>query len=447
MPLPPRAIRSVLDALKPALDAFARANPGPAPGRQPVHTVYGGAHIFKADTAPKLGRIALQMLGEYAPDAAAFAEAMGLSGELAADVRARVAAKLEREPLEDYHVDFEDGYGLRPDDEEDAHAVAAAREAGAALREGLLPPFFGIRLKALDAEFAQRSARTLDLFVGEFLRAGGGKLPLRFVATLPKVCIPEQVAALASLLDALERANGAPSGALKIEIMIETPASILAGDGRAAARALVEAAGGRCALVQFGPYDYTAGLGITSAHRHMLHGASDFARHVTQVALAGSGVALSDGGTQLMPIAPHRPAPGRELSPAQKEENRAAVHAAWRAHYEHVRHALAHGYYQGGDLHPGQLVARYAATYAYFLEGAPAAGARLRNFVDKAARATLSGAVFDDAATGQGLLNFFAAAVNCGALSEAEAAGATGLPLERLKGRSFSAILAGRIGL
>jgi hypothetical protein len=67
--------------------------------------------------------------------------------------------------------------------------------------------------------------------------------------------------------------------------------------------------------------------------------------------------------------------------------------------------------------------------------------------VDKAARATLSGAVFDDAATGQGLLNFFAAAVNCGALSEAEAAGATGLPLERLKGRSFSAILAGRIGL
>ena len=71
---------------------------------------------------------------------------------------------------------------------------------------------------------------------------------------------------------------------------------------------------------------------------------------------------------------------------------------------------------------------------------------RLRNFVQKAAQATLVGEVFDDAATGQGLLNYFLRAVNCGAITEEEALERSGLTLEELRGRSFVKILESRRG-
>jgi hypothetical protein len=122
------------------------------------------------------------------------------------------------------------------------------------------------------------------------------------------------------------------------------------------------------------------------------------------------------------------------------------VHRAWRLHYEHVRQSLVNAYYQGWDLHPAQLVTRYAAVYGFFLEGLGAASERLRNFVQKAAQATLVGEVFDDAATGQGLLNYFLRAVNCGALTEDEALERSGLTLDELRGRSFVKILKNRRG-
>jgi hypothetical protein len=162
-----------------------------------------------------------------------------------------------------------------------------------------------------------------------------------------------------------------------------------------------------------------------------------------QVAYAGTGLWLSDGATNIMPVGPHRAAPGAELSAAQIEENRQSVHAAWRLHAEHIRHSLEAGFYQGWDLHPAQLPTRYATVFAFFLEGLEAASTRLRNFVEKAAQATLVGDVFDDAATGQGLLNFFLRGVSCGAITEEEAL-ATGLTLAELRGRSFVRILANR---
>ncbi len=89
------------------------------------------------------------------------------------------------------------------------------------------------------------------------------------------------------------------------------------------------------------------------------------------------------------------------------------------------------GFYQGWDLHPAQLPTRYAAVYAFFLEGLDAASDRLTNFVTKAAQATLVGEVFDDAATGQGLLNYFLRAMNCGAITEREAVEQSGLTRRR----------------
>ena len=57
-----------------------------------------------------------------------------------------------------------------------------------------------------------------------------------------------------------------------------------------------------------------------------------------------------------------------KLSARQVEENRAAVHRGWKLHYENVRRSMANGFYQGWDLHPAQLPARYAAVYSFFLE-------------------------------------------------------------------------------
>jgi citrate lyase beta subunit len=435
--------QDILDRLQAEAAAIGARYPGGRPDRQPVHTVYGGAHLFKADTARRLGELALAALAEYAPDAASLAEAFALPLGLAEAVRPRVEEKLRREPVEDLRIDFEDGYGNRPDDEEDGHAAAAAVEVARAMAAATLPPFIGIRVKPFSGELAARSVRTLDRFLATLCEASGGALPRNFVVTLPKVMTPAQVAALAELLARLEDRLRLASGALRLEIMIETTQAIFDAEGRANVRRLADAAGGRCVAAHFGTYDYTAACDITAAHQHMAHPACDFAKHVMQVALCGTGVWLSDGATNVLPVAPHR---GAEPTPAERAANRRAVHAAWRLHAAHVRHSLEQGFYQGWDLHPAQLPSRYAALYAFFLEGIDAASDRLLNFVGKAAQATLAGEVFDDAATGQGLLNYFLRAISCGALSEAEAIRRSGLTPEELRSRSFVAILRRRRG-
>ena len=414
--------------------------------RQPVHTVYGGAQLFRADTARRLGERALAALAEHAPDAADLARAIGFDGSLAETVYARVGEKLRREPVEDLRIDFEDGYGHRSDAEEDGHSRSTAREVAKGNEAGTLPPYLGIRIKPLSTELRGRALRTLELFVAELVETGGGRLPPGFVVTLPKITAPAEVRALASALAGLESRLGLAAGAIAIELMVETPQSIFAADGTIALPALVAAGGGRVTGAHFGTYDYTASLGITAAEQRMGHPACDFAKSVMQVALAGTGVWLSDGATNVLPVAPHRqPADGSPLGAAEREENRRAIHAAWRLHAADVRRSLVQAFYQGWDLHPAQLVSRYAALYAFFLEGLEAASERLRNFVDKAAQATLVGEVFDDAATGQGLLNYFLRALACGALDEAEAERRSGLTREELATRSFPRILAGRL--
>jgi citrate lyase beta subunit len=445
------------------------------PDRLPIHTVYGGAHLFRADSARKLGDLALRSLDAYAPDFVSFAKAVGLrragglpdgreavgrldravADDVAAArvahpdawfahaVYARVREKLGREAVEDFRLDFEDGYGHRPDDEEDATARGAAGEVALGLERGTLPPFLGIRIKPFDRALRVRGERTLDLFLTGLAERTRGEVPARFVVTLPKVVDAAQVAALADVLERHEARLGVSPGALRLEIMVETPQSIVAPDGRCPLAGFVEAGRGRCVGAHFGVYDYTAGLHITAEHQRMRHPACDHARQVMQVALAGAGVALSDGATNVLPVGPHRAAPGESLAPHQLDENRRVVHQAWRLHYGDVRHSLARAYYQGWDLHPAQFPTRYAAVYSFFLESLEAASRRLRAFVAQAGQATLVGDVFDDAATGQGLLNFFLLGMNCGAITEAEAT-ATGLTVEELRSRSFVEIVAGR---
>jgi hypothetical protein len=411
------------------------------PARQPVHVVYGGAHLFAADTVPRLGVNALKALEQYAPDPDAFAAAVDLDREMAARIYPKIVDKLTSEPVEDFRIDFEDGFGNRPDAEEDRFARAAAEQVAAAASDGTLSAGIGIRIKPLSDELKARSLRTFDLFVATLLERAGGSLPPGFVVTLPKITAPGQVTALASACDRLELERQLAPGSLKIELMVETTQSIFAADGTIALPRLVAEGGGRIVGAHLGTYDYTAAVAITAAHQQMMHPACDFAKHVMQVALATTGIHLSDGATNVMPVGPHRAAAGQALTEAQQAENGRVVHRAWRLHMRDIRHSLVTGFYQGWDLHPAQLPTRYAAVYAFFLEGLQPASERLRNFVDKSAQATMVGDVFDDAATGQGLLNYFIRAMNCGAIGEDEAVALSGLTPEELRGRSFLKIL------
>jgi citrate lyase beta subunit len=444
--IPEQALKALLDTLDPANRRIAVQYPGEPARRQPVHTVYGGAHLFTAGTVPKLGAIALRTLEEYAPDAHALADAIGCDRDLGARIYPRVVAKLQREPVEDFRIDFEDGFGNRPEEEEDRFARATAREVAAAFADGTLPDGIGIRIKPLGEELKRRSLRTFDLFLTSLFEATGGTPPPNLVITLPKVTSPDHVAALASACDSFEHWRAIPHGTLRFELMIETTQSVFSTDGTVALPRLIAEGRGRIVAAHFGTYDYTAACNITAAHQHMLHPVCDFAKHVMQVALAGTGVFMSDGATNIMPVAPHRARPDRPLTADERRDNARVVHRAWRAHADHVRHSLITGFYQGWDLHPAQLPSRYAAVHAFFLEGLDAASERLRNFVQKAAQATLVGDVFDDAATGQGLLNYFLRAMNCGAITELEALELSGLTLEELHGRSFVRILANRRG-
>jgi len=419
---------ALIESLSAANKEFMRRYPGESNRRQAVQTVYGGAHLFRADTARKLGAASLSSLKEYAPDPAALKQALALSvsDQLSAKIYERIIEKLQREPVEDFRLDFEDGYGNRVDEEEDGHAGSSAVEVAAGMRNGSLPPFIGIRVKPLNEDLRVRSIRTLDIFVSTLVTETSGKLPANFVVTVPKVQLPEQVSSAVRLFDVLEKKTGLPAGSLRIELMIETPQSIINRRGEIGLHSLVDAAQGRCGSVHFGVYDYTASCGITAAYQAMQHPACDFARQMMLASFAGTGIHLSDGATNILPVG-----------------SRTAVHQAWRLAFEDNMHSLRNGFYQGWDLHPAQFVARYAALYVFFLEGLETAANRLSAFMQKAALASLHGDVFDDAATGQGLLNFFLRGLACGAITEAEAL-ATGLTLDELRSRSFLKILQGR---
>lgn len=444
--------------------------------RQPVHVVYGGAHLFKADTISKLGVIALKSLETYAPNFVEFADAMWIKGAdrlpkyedlirdlefrfaddaerlklenpdawLAAEIYNRVIEKLKTEPIEDFRIDFEDGFGIRRDVEEDAHALAASNQLAKALSEppalagGLSPqqnhlsPFIGFRVKSFQPETYKRAVRTLDLFLTNLLEKTGGKLPENFVVTLPKITLTEEVEVLCALLGEFEKRNSLPENSVKIEIMVETPQSVLL------MAELAEAAGNRLTSAHFGAFDYTASFGITATHQHLQHDACRFARQIMQLKLAPLGIRLSDSVTTEMPVPVTR---GENLSEKQMAENRRAVHSAWRKHFNNVTLSLINGFYQSWDLHPAQLAARYAAVYAFFLESADAQAARLKSFIGKATQAMLTGNQFDDAASAQGLLNFFIRAVGCGAMTEADVTEKTDLSPEELKSASFAKIM------
>ncbi|BCL32628.1 DUF6986 family protein [Streptomyces aurantiacus] len=397
-------------SLAPVDAELERRYPGDPGIRQPVHTVYVPGDAFTAGTIRSWGDQALAALDEHAPDAASFAAVLGLSDDLAAPVYDRVRAKLEREPVEDLRVDFEDGYGPRPDAEEDEAAARAARLIAEAYEEGTAAPYMGIRMKCMEAPVRDRGIRTLDIFLTGLMAAGG--LPAGLALTLPKVTYAEQVTAMVRLLEEFEKAHGLDRGRIGFEIQIETSQSILATDGTATVARMIQAAGGRATGLHYGTFDYSACLGVSAAYQASDHPAADHAKAIMQVAAAGTGVRVSDGSTNVLPVGPT-----------------SKVHDAWRLHHGLTRRALARAYYQGWDMHPGHLPTRYAAVFAFYREGFEQAAARLVAYAHRA-----GGDVLDEPATAKALSGYLLRGLDCGALDIAEVARATGLTRADLEG-------------
>jgi len=416
MPTLPDDVLAGLLAPLAAIDtALARHLTGPAPGRQPVHTVYVPADRFGADTVPVWQAEAEAALSAYAADPATLAAVTGARPALADAVFGHVRRTLAGEPVQDLRIDFEDGYGIRTNAEEDDHVTAAVAAVHAARAAGTLPRRYGIRAKSLDPAVRERGLATLDAFLSGLAGpteptapagaaeptkpTGGGRVPAGLVVTLPKVSAPEQVTVFVAVLAELERRIGLP--VTPLELQIETPAAVLA------LPALVEAGGERLIGLHVGTFDYSAALGISAEHQASDHPAVELATSLMQLTAAGTRVAAVDGSCNLLPVG------GRE-----------AVHAGWSRHAGQVRRAWMRGLYQGWDLHPAQLVSRHAAVAACLLDGLPAALERLAAYT----AARQDGAVADEPATARALAGHVQRAVDAGLLSDtdARAAGAPG---------------------
>lgn len=398
------SVRTELDGLLAGSDADrTRLYPGESRTRQPVHTAYVPADRFAIDTAQRWGAAALAALDEHAPDTGALAAAVGMPVDAVVGALPMVRRKLAVEPVEDLRVDFEDGLGTCSDADEDALADATGTALGRLVAGAGAPSYWGLRIKSLEPDTRARAVRTLDVVLGALVAAGGS--PAELVVTLPKVTATAQVEAMARLCERLEEAHGIDEQALRFEVQVETAQAILGPDGTATVASIVHAAPGRLTGLHFGTYDYSAAIGIAGAYQSLEHPAADHAKAVMQVAVAGTGVRLSDGSTNVLPTG-----------------DRAAIHSGWALHARLVRRALERGFYQGWDLHPAQLVTRYLTTYGFFRAGLVEAAARLRAYGDGTATE-----VQDEPATVRALSGFLLRGLDCGAFTDAEVRRSAGL--------------------
>jgi citrate lyase beta subunit len=390
-------------------EAFASSYPGDDGSRQPVHTVYVPASRIEPGFVQQWGRMARAALEEHAGSASSFADATGLDRDAVAEVWPLVLAKLDREPIEDLRIDLEDGYGSPSDRQEDTDTVAAVGVLARAAREGTAPPFWGIRFKSFESSTRRRGLRTLDLALGAALEHG--PLPDGWVVTLPKVTSTDQVSTMVEVCQRLEKAYDLEPGRLGFEVQVEMPQAILGADGTATVARLVHAAANRCTGLHFGTYDYSAALGVAAAYQSMDHPVADHAKAVMALAAAGTGVRLSDGSTNVLPVG-----------------DRSSIHAAWALHARLVTRSLERAYYQGWDMHPAHLPTRYLATYLFFRRGLGSITARLGAYLHG-----VEGAVLDEPATAQALAGFLLRGVHCGAVSQGDVEQAVGVELAKLE--------------
>ncbi|QBE50078.1 DUF6986 family protein [Leucobacter triazinivorans] len=387
--------------------------PRPQGIEQPLHTVY-----VPADQA-RDGIVEHWRAG--ALDAAAavggldgVADCIGVADDRRGEVVARAEEKLARQPVEDLRFDFEDGYGYRDDEEEDACAERAGALAGQLIRAEDGPDRIGLRMKPLDRRGSRRGVRTLERFLGAYLAAAGAE-PVSALTglriTLAKVMTGAQVEAMGEICGALEDGHGLAPESLGIELQIEVPhvvAPIRPSD------ALVVLAGApRVRALHFGTYDYTSAQGVLPGEQRSTHPVAQHAKRAMQAAAAVHGVEVCDGSSNLVPAG-----------------DRSMRVGAWARHAEQVREALRDGIPQGWDLHPAQLPSRFLASYDV-LRGELAHAVRRVRAAERGAAAGDGAEVLDEPATLRMLGAFLARGVRTGAVDPDELG--PGLELPRLE--------------
>jgi hypothetical protein len=375
---------------------------------QPLHTVYvGGDRIYQG------------LIADWGAQAKALVLEHGGYAELArrVDVPDRdvdaVASSVERAlnecPIRDLRVDFEDGYGNRTDSDEDDDTRRAARTIAAELRDPRAPKSVGIRVKGLNRPTRARSIRTLRLFLETLLSERAE--PQFLALTLPKVVAPEQAQAMAVLCSVLEDEYGLPPRSLNFEVQVEAPQLVVGPDGTLDVARALSAGDGRISAFHYGTYDYATASGIAAVHQSLAHPVAEFAKRTIQAVIAGTGVWMSDGSSNVLP--------------AGNEEQ---VWSAWSTQARLVNHALERGIYQGWDLHPGQLPPRYAAVHAFYRAGFGQTATRLRAYLEAAETN-----VMDEPATMRALAEFLIRAEDAGAISESEIEAACGRNMSALR--------------
>ena len=325
---------AALDARLESTDQLLETRfPGDDGRRQPVHTVYVPADRYHPDLPAQWGAAA-----------AACVEARRDRGGLAAPPgwidgsppRSPLAscAKLAAEPIEDLRLDFEDGYGPRPDDEEDARR----RGDGEPLADAAPP---GPRRRCRPAVQVLRGAdppprATHPRPVPRHPARRPAACPTGWSSRCPRSARSSQVAGHGRRSAGGSRRRRTPRRSLRFEIQVETPQLIIGADGTrpvAAADPRRWRAGHRPALRHLRLQRLAAASPRPT--RPCDHPAADFAKQV-------------DAGGRRR----HRGAPVRRLHQRAAGRRPAQVHAAWRLHAGLVRRALERGFYQGWDLHP-----------------------------------------------------------------------------------------------
>ena len=366
--------------------ARERDYPGDRGLWQPVHTVYVPADKLRRTTVGDYRDHALGLLAEHD---GLFREITGADDRVVALVR----DKLRRQPIEDLRADFEDGYGVRPDADEDKDVRKVTQVFWHLHAEEDSPGRYGVRFKSLEAPTRRRGIQTLARTMNHMSELVGDD---ELVVTLPKVTSEAQVQALVAVLERLEKQVSTTSRGQRFEIQVETPQTVLGPDGSALVARMIRAGGQRLSGLHYGTYDYSAFLGLAAGDQSLEHPAADHAKAVMQAAAAGTGVELSDGSTNVLPVGD-------------------GLRLGWETHHRLVTRALHRGFYQGWDLHPAQLPTRFAATFQFFRAGAADADARL---VAYAAHRT--GAIADEPATARALADYLLRGLDCGALTDDE---------------------------
>lgn len=374
-----------IDALLAPVDAMLAARyPGTDTDTrpQPIHTVYVDAARAHPGTPAEWSERASTLLAAHRDLITSLTDA---------DTVTAVEAILTRAPIADLRIDFEDGYGLRPDAEEDADARSAGRTLRAITAGPDSPHVCGIRPKGLSPHERRRAIRTLELVLDE---AGG--VPPGFVITVPKLRAAEQVPAMVALCEEIEHAHGLAAGVLRFELQVESPQFVVGADGTVPLARAVHLSDGRCTALHFGTYDYTAACAVAPRNQALDHPLADHAKALMIVAAAQTGVHVSDGSTQVLPEGTDR-----------------EVAVALTRHFRLVTRSLEYGIHQGWDMHPGHLVTRWAATVRFHRTALTAAAPRLQAYLERR-----SGPVVDEPATAQALAAIVLRGLACGAFDD-----------------------------